>query len=235
MLTKWDASPEQQGRYDCSYFLGQLLFQELLDELGRGAFSQGLQELYRLSLETKDEGETPGIAEVREAFPDKAAVVEKHWSGKLNAPENRPYDEGVPRRSHSLIQWDQHPTYDGTFVTFGGTLLGDAVLFNETLAEARTDGRTNFTLASASGYDSVGSVLPPLTSGRQWILDNAGDVVATEYELHDGTFTVRFRYPQPLGDPSDYVVLVWGFQDGSRSSFFGWEIDVLGNARIRVE
>ena len=236
MLTEWDASPEQPRRYGCNYFLGQLLFQDLLEELGRGAFSQRLQELYHLSLETKDdpEGETPGIAEVREAFPDRAAVVEKHWSGNLNAPENRPFDEGVPRTSHGLIQWDQHPTYDGTFVTFGGTLLGDAVLFNETLTEARAGGYANFTLAPANDYEHTGSVFPRLPSG-QWILNDPGDVVAPEYELHDGTFTVRFRPRAGLGDPSEYVLLVWGFQDGNRTPFFGDELDVLGHARIRVE
>ena len=236
MLTEWDTSPEQQGRYGCNYFLGQLLFQDLLDELGREAFSQRLQELYRLSLETKDdpEGETPGIAEVRETFPDQAAIVEKHWSGKLNAPESRPLDEGAHRRSHGLIQWDQRPTYDGTFVTFGGTLLGDAVLFNETLAEAQSGGYANFTLAPANDYESVGSILPRLTSAR-WQLNDPGDVVAPEYELDDGTFTVRFRPRAGLGDPSDYVVLVWGFQDGNRTPFFGDELDVLGHARIQVE
>ena len=231
MLTEWDASLEQQGRYGCNYFLGQLLFQELLEELGRTAFSQRLRELYLLSLDTKEdpEAETPGIAEVREAFANQAAIVEKHWSGALNAPENRPVDDGT--RGHSLVRWDQRPISDGRFVTFRGTLLGDAVLSKETNADARTGGQPNFTLASVGDYDSVGSVLPPLTSGR-WVLNDPGDVVATDYDVNDGTFTVRFRFPQALGDPSDYAVLVLGFQDGSRSSFFGWEVDILGSARI---
>ena len=237
MLTEWDATPEQQGRYGCNYFLGQLLFQELLDELGRTAFSQRVQELYRVSLDTKDEpgGELPGIAEVRQAFPDQAAIVEKHWSGKLNAPENRPIDDGA--RGHRLVQWDQRPTYDGEFVTFRGTLLGDAVLDDETIAEARENGG-NFTLHSVDN-EYAGAILPPLSflGGLfgQWQLDNPGDVVAAQYELDDGTFSVRFRYPQALGDPSDYIVYVWGFQDETMTSFFGWEEDVLGGARIQVE
>ena len=236
MLTEWDASPEQQGRYGCNYFLGQLLFQDLLDELGREEFSQRLRELYRLSLEAKDDpdGETPGIAELRETFPNQAATVEQHWSGALNAPENRPFDEGVYWANHGLIQWDQYPTYDGEFVAFSGTLVGQAVLSQETIADARTGGRPNFTLASADDSDPAGSVLPPLASG-QWQLDDPGDAVATKYELDGGTFTIRFRFPQALGEPSDYVVFVWGFQDGSRSSFFGGGVDALGGARIRVE
>ncbi len=236
MLTEWDSSPGQQAHYGCSYFLGQSLFQELLEELGRNTFSQRLQELYRLSLKTREdsEGETPGIAELRGAFPGQAAVVEKHWSGTLNAAENRPIGEGVYRNSHELIQWDQSPLYDGEFVTFSGTLLGDAVLSKETIADARTGGHQNFTLASVDGYDYVGAILPRLVSGR-WILDDPGDVVATDYRLEQGKFTVRFRFPQALGDPSGYVVLVWGFQGGSRSSFFGWEVDVLGSTRLQAE
>ena len=238
MFTEWDPALGQQGRYNCSYFLGQALFHELLGELGRTAFSQRLQDLYRVSLDTKDDPETerPGIAEVREAFADQSAIVEKHWSGKLNAPENRPFDDGVPRRSHGLIRWDQFPTYDGDFVTFSGTLLGDAVLSSETLDEARIGGKSqNFTLTPADGYGSVGSLLPQQNAGRRWILDDSGDVVASEYRLGDGTFTVRFRPPSALGDPSDYVVLVWGFQDDSRTPVIGENADVLGYARIRVE
>ena len=235
MLTEWDSSSEEQGRYGCNYFLGQLLFHELFEELGRKAFSQRLQELYRLSLDTKDdpEAETPGIFEVREAFPGQAAVVDKHWSGKLNAPENRPFDESLSG-SLGLIQWDQLPTYDGEFVTFGGTLLGDAVLSKETIADARTGGRQNFTLASVDGHDYVGAILPRLVSGR-WLLDDPGDVVATDYRLEQGKFMVRFRFPQVLGDPSDYVILLWGFPDASKTPFVGEEIDVLGHGRIRAQ
>ena len=235
MLTEWDSSPGQQARYGCSYFLGQSLFQELLEELGRKGFSYRLQELYRLSLRMKDdpEAKTPGIAEVREAFGGQAAIVEKHWSGALNAPEDRPFDESLSW-SLGLIQWDQLPTYDGEFVTFSGTLLGDAVLSKETIADARTGGHQNFTLASVDGYHYVGAILPRLVSGR-WLLDDPGDVVATDYRLEQGKFTVRFRSPGALGDPSDYVILLWGFPDASRTPFVGEEIDVLGHARIRAQ
>ena len=234
MLTEWDSSLEQ-ARYECSYFLGQSLFQELLEELGRKGFSQRLQELYRLSLGMKDdlEEKTPGIAEVREAFASQAGIVEKHWSGALNAPENRPFDERLAG-SLGLIQWGQHPTYDGRFVTFSGTLLGNAVLSRETIADARTGGFPNFTLSSVTGYDYVGTILPPLIVG-QWQLNDPGDIVATDYRLEQGKFTVRFRSPGALGDPPDYVILLWGFPDASRTPFVGEEIDVLGHARIRAQ
>ncbi|MDE2934851.1 MAG: hypothetical protein OXS47_13420 [Chloroflexota bacterium] len=234
MLAEWNPSPGQQGRYGCNYFLGQMLFQELLETLGREAFTQKLRELYGVALTTEEDSETAGIAEVQEVFDGQLAIVEKHWSGALNAPEGRPFDEGVARTSHGLIQWDQYPTQDGAFVTFSGTLLGDAVLSKETMADARTGGQTNFNLSSADDYDYAGSILPSLVSGR-WILDDPGDVVASEYALDGRTFTATFRFPAALGAPSDYVILVWGFPDASRMPFIGNEIDVLGYARIRAE
>lgn len=234
MLTEWNPSPGQEGRYFCNYFLGQMLFQELLETLGREAFTQKLRELYQVALTTEEDGEAAGIAEVQEVFDGQPAIVQKHWSGALNAPEGRPFDEGVTRTSHDLIQWDQHPTQDGEFVTFSGTLLGDAVLVQETIGDARTGGFQNFTLSSADGYDHAGSILPPLLSGH-WILDDPGDVVAGEYELDGRTLTVKFRFPEGLGDPSDHVILVWGFPDVSRTPFADDEVDVLGYARIRAE
>ena len=233
MLTEW--SPEQQelDRFHCNYYLGQSLFLELLENLGEDEFKARLRELYRLSLAAKDADDTPGIAEVRQAFHDQADAVEKHWSGKLNAPENRPYDPELSQ-SHDLIQWDQYPTYDGEFVTFSGALLGDAVLSYETLAAARRGGDwyQNFDLYPAGKGGFEGWILPP---GHSWRLENLGDATATEYRLEGRTFTVRFPFPKALDNPSDYVVHVWGFQDGSRTPTIAEYGDRLGYARIRVE
>ena len=110
MLTEQDPEQEDFERFHCNYYLGQSLFLELLESLGVEVFNERLRELYRLSLAAKDTGDTPGIAQVRQAFHDQADVVEKHWSGKLNAPENRPFDEGRYLTNHDLIQWEQYPT-----------------------------------------------------------------------------------------------------------------------------
>ena len=219
----------------CNYYLGQLLFQELLEALGEAEFNERLRELYRLSLATKDADETPGIAEVRQSFHDQAEIVEKHWSGKINAPENRPFDEGIHWTTHDLIQWDQYPTYDGDSVTFSGTLLGNAVLSKETIDQARKGGYQNFLLYHADKSEYVGTILPPLNDGRSWTLDDPGDTTAMEYHLDERTFTVKFRLRQGLGDPSDYVVIVRGYQDNDRIPFIGENTDVLGYARIRIE
>ena len=160
MLSEWDA-PIGSPEYYCNYYLGERLFLELRESLDDAEFSEKLRELYQLSLTAQEARQTPGIDVVRQVFSDQAAIVDKHWSGELNAPENRPFDEGVDRRSHDLIQWDQHPTYDGQDVSFNGTLLDDAVLSRETLSLAREGGYTNFSLSLADDYDYCGLYTAP--------------------------------------------------------------------------
>ena len=79
----------ESAQRSCNYFLGLGLFRELVETMGYDEYYAGLRRLYRLSLEARESGGKAGIAEVRQAFPDQAEIVEKHWSGKLNAPENR--------------------------------------------------------------------------------------------------------------------------------------------------
>ncbi len=180
------------------------------------------------------EDRTPGIAAVRQTFEGLDDIIDKHWSGAVNAPENRLFDEGVDRTSHDLIQWDQYPTYDGHSVTFSGTLLNDAVLYSETLHQAREGGYSNFSLSHADKHEYAGSILPPLEDGTNWILDDPGDSVAAEYRLYERAFIIKFPFPQALVNPSGYIVLVLGFRDGSRTPTIGENIDLLGYARIRV-
>ena len=236
MLSELNPEQEDFDQFHCNYYLGQLLFLELLENLGENEFKERLRELYRLSLAAKGAGQTPSIAEVRQAFHGQAEIVEKHWSGKLNAPENRMFDEGVYRTNHDLIQWEQYPTYDGSSVTFSGVLSGNAVLSSETIEQARKGERyQNFTLSHAGEYDFVGNIFPPLHDDWYWNLDNPGDTTAIEYRLEEGKFTIKFPVRQGLGSPSDYVVIVWGFQDESQEAFIDDDIDILGYARIRVE
>ena len=221
-------------RYDCNYYLGELLFLELREGLEDAEFSENLRDLYQLSLTAQEADQTPGIAVVRQVFSDQAAIVDKHWSGALNAPENRPFDEGRDRITHDLVQWDQHPTYDGQEVTFRGTLLDDAVLSKETLSQAREGGYTNFSLSLAAESDYVGSILPPSRAEGDGSWMTPGTPVATVYQLHERAFTVKFPFPQALDSPSDYAVIIWGFRDESRTPSIGENIDVLGYTRIRM-
>ena len=234
MLSQWDP-PVGSPEYGCNYYLGERLFLELREGLDAAEFSEKLRELYQLTLEEKEIGGPTGIAAVRQVFADQAGIIDKHWSGKLNAPENRPFDEVQDLTMHDLIQWDQHPAHDGHSVTFSGTLRGSAVLSNETIEQARAGGYTNFVLYPADDYGYAGSILPPLKGGRSWTLDDPGDTVATVYELDDGAFTVTFPFPSGLGgNPADYAVVVWGFQDASRTPTINDAIDNLGYARIRM-
>lgn len=229
-------SPETSNpQFRCNYYLGQLLFQELLENLGEAEFNRKTRELYRLSQERQDSDYAPGITEVRQVFRAQPHIISKHWNGRLNAPENRPFDEGVPRRNHALIHWDQYPAYDGDLVAFRGTLIGDAVLSSETIEQARKGGYQNFTLSPADGHEHTGTILPPLNGGRSWTLDDPGDTTALEYRLEERTFSVKFRLRQGLRNPMDYAIVVWGYPDASRTPYIGEDIDILGYARIRVE
>ena len=224
------ASPE--WGLGCAYYLGGELFLELLDHLGAEEFGARLREIRLTYRHNPPAGRYVGITEVRQVFSTESEIVEKHWSGKLNAPENRPWDEGVAHSSHNLIQWDQHPTYDGEFVTFSGSLLGDAVLSSGTIEEGHRDGYGNFHIYPVRSSEFTGNIRPP---GRSWTPHHPGDTTALEYRLEDRTFTVKFRFPQKLGNASEYIVDVWGFQDESRTPVIWPDRDRLGYARIRVE
>ena len=50
-----------------------------------------------MALAVKEAGGTPSIAEVRQVFVGQRSIVDKHWAGALNAPENWPFDEGLER------------------------------------------------------------------------------------------------------------------------------------------
>ncbi len=235
MLTAWGADKSNR-QYRCNYYLGELLFRELLNALGAQEFTAKIRELYLLSVAEQEAGRVPGIGVVREVFSGQADIVDKHWSGAMNASENRTSDEGIERTSHDMIQWDEYPTHDGRFVRFKGTVVGGAVLSKPHLALARGGGYQNFSLYPADAQTHSGSILPPLEDGRSWETGGSGSTVATDYRLEGQTFTVTFEFPTRLGsDPSAYVVVVWGFQDESRTPTISEVLDILGYARIRTE
>ena len=95
MLSEWDPPTSSLAEYHCNYYLGELLFLELRESMDDAEFSEKLRDLYQLTLMEQAAGPYPGIAVVRQVFTDQASIVDKHWSGALNAPENRPFDEGA--------------------------------------------------------------------------------------------------------------------------------------------
>lgn len=232
MLSEWDP-PKSSAQFRCNYYLGLMLFQALLESMEAEEFRTKMGELYRLSLVEQEADRTPGADAVRRVFSRQSDIVDLHWSSAVNAPENRPFDEGRERTSHDLIQWDQYPTYDGRSVSFRGTLLDGAVLSKATIHQARGGGFQNFVMGQADGNEYVGTILPPLSGGSNWILEDPGDSVATSYRLGGKEFDIRFPFPEALGDPSGYVMTVWGFQDENRTPNIGEKVDLLGYARIR--
>ena len=217
----------------CAHYLGGELFLELRAQLGTSEYAARLNEIHRVYVEEKERRGVRrlGIDEVRRVFANESEIVEKHWSGKLNAPESR-WEREASSTSHDLIRWDQNPTYDGDSITFSGTLLGDAVLSGETIAQALRDGYRNFHLYFVDSSKFVGNINPPgWTGGTR----HPGDNTALEYRLEGRTFAVRFRLPEALGNPTDYFVDVWGFRDESRTPVIWQDRDRLGYARIIVE
>ena len=221
----------ENPEFVCNYYLGPRLFDELRDAMTEAEFSQAMLELYNLTIAEQDAGGRPGIDEVRQAFSAHAEIVEKHWSGGLNAPENRPPDEGIERITHDLVEWEERPAYDEStgMVTLKGTLLEDAVF---TDIGQRTSGYPSFTLVRADSRRKLGSILPPV-SGPGWILDDPADVVATSYEVAGQEFSVTFQFPL-YGDPTDYVVVVWGYLGEHRIVTIRDGADPLGYSRIRI-
>ena len=232
MLSEWDPS-RSSAQFRCNYYLGQMLFQALLESMGAEEFRSKLRELHRLSLAEQEADRVPGIDVVRQVFSRQSDIIDLYWSGGVNSPENRPFDEGRERTSHRLIQWDQYPTYDGRSVSFRGTLLDGAILSKATIHQARDGGYQNFVIGQADSNEYVGTILPPLTGRSYWKLDDPGDSVATIYRLDEREFEIQFLFPEALGDPSGYVMTVWGFQDENRTPNIGEKVDLLGYARIR--
>ena len=83
---------------NCPYYLGASLFLELLEELGTDEFNRRIQELHPVYEAARNVGGHPtaeaykytDIHGLRQVFHDQLEIVERHWSGRMNAPENRP-------------------------------------------------------------------------------------------------------------------------------------------------
>ena len=238
MLTELGPDREQDfGQFHCNYYLGQLLFQDLLESVGDEEFVEKIRELYRSSTQLSW-SQLPDIDQIRQVFPDQAEIIDHHWSGKLNAPENRGFDEGIDRTSHNLIQWDQYPTYSEGEVTLKGTPLGDAVYMAEDMRAIIDYGYAAFGLYTADDWKYLGSILPyEIVTGRQWKFDDPGDVQASTFVIFraDKRFHIVFPFPTAIGNPEDVVIVIWGFQNADREPTIGSVADLLGYARIRVE
>ena len=235
MLDQWRPKVSNK-QFLCNYYMGEMLFLELRSAIGDDRFIDKMRDLYALALSEKEAGRDMGIAQIRQVFAGHNDVVERFWSGQWNAPENRVLTEGIGRKSHDLIRWDQYPTLssDGNrTVSFRATLLHDAVLVAPHISIARGGGAANFRMYPFDSEDLAGYILPYFEDGTKWVpIPGYHSAVASTYQV-GRTLHVEFSVPEALGIPSDYVVVVVGFQNNEREPTIGTTNDVLGYARIR--
>lgn len=234
MLTEWFGHDTYEGR-KCNYFMGETLFQDLLHEMGVEQFLEKARGLYSRAILDRADGKEVGIEQVRQIFDDQLDIVERHWSGDWNAPENRDMTEGIERASHQLVQWDNLPAFNPATntVAFSGSLLGNAVLLAPHISIAR-EKQWNFSVCHSKNERCEGAILPYFTDGTQWVLDDhSGSSVAVIYDVKAQTFSVEFPFPKALENPTDYVVVIRGFQNAKRVPTIDSNDDILGYARIR--
>ena len=73
----------------CHHYLGYWMGRELLEAVGQDEFMARMRRLYHLKNKMVSEGADPGIAEIRELFPDQLDIVEHYWSGDVGNPEEQ--------------------------------------------------------------------------------------------------------------------------------------------------
>ena len=69
-------------QFQCTYYLGEKLFVELQQTIGRQGFQEGSRRLYQMVLALNEEDRKAGIEEVRRAFGEHSPVIAKHWTGE---------------------------------------------------------------------------------------------------------------------------------------------------------
>ena len=73
----------------CHHYLGYWMGRELLEAVGQDEYFARMRRFYHHKEKLVADGYEPGIAEVRELFPDQIDVVERYWSGDVGNPEQR--------------------------------------------------------------------------------------------------------------------------------------------------
>ena len=73
----------------CHHYLGYWMGRELLEAVGQEEYFARMRRLYHRKEALVAEGADPGIAEIRELFPDQLEIVEHYWSGDVGNPEEK--------------------------------------------------------------------------------------------------------------------------------------------------
>ena len=223
------------GQFYCSYYLGEKLFRALQDSMSPGEFTTAIQALYAASQalprpESLDDYRAD-IEQVRQAFPKQREIIDLHYTGDLNAPHRWDPDDAINFRHHDVVTWIQKPTYQNGVVSFSGRLVGEATLVSRSIDEARQGGIATFTIAE--GSEPLGSILPKLTGGSYWTLDDPADVVADRFDVNGNSFSISFRWPAAAGNPIGKRISIWGYNNAGRTPVIGNRADSLGISFIR--
>ena len=101
-LEEMNPSSSDRGNRLCHHYLGYWMGRELLEAVGQDEFMARMRRLYHLKNKMVAEGADPGIAEVRELFPDQLEIVERYWSGDVGNPEERYWDGLASLTGHPM-------------------------------------------------------------------------------------------------------------------------------------
>lgn len=73
----------------CHHYLGYWMGRELLEAVGQEEYFARMRRFYYRKEELVAAGIDPGIAEIRELFPDQLEIVEHYWAGEVGNPEEK--------------------------------------------------------------------------------------------------------------------------------------------------
>lgn len=227
---------DEDRQFYCNYFLGEKLFRALQTDMTPSAFTTAILALYSVSRAKPRPQEKNGyradIEDVRKAFPGQREIIEIHYTGDLNAPHRWDPDDALNFTHHDAVIWTQKPTYQNGIVSFSGRLAGEATLVSRNITEAR-QGRKATTFTIGEGNLTIGSILPKLTDGSYWTLDDPADVIADLFEIHRNTFNLSFGWPATADNPIGKRIGIWGYNNTDRMPVLGNTADLLGVSLIR--
>ncbi len=89
LKTLEELMPTERYQSRCHHHLGHRMAREIVAEVGMEEFVTRMRKAYSQQDELFDEREDPGIEVMRLLYPDQSEIVDRFWSGRVNAPENR--------------------------------------------------------------------------------------------------------------------------------------------------
>ena len=73
----------------CHHYLGYWMGRELLEAVGQQEYFARMRRFWHLKERLVAEGYDPGIAEIRQLFPEQLEIVNRYWSGDVGNPEEK--------------------------------------------------------------------------------------------------------------------------------------------------